>query len=159
MEPTELRRFTTAKRFISTFAYQGSTFELEVETPDLAGARHSMWGDWGPMYTFAFDEPRAVRIAYRCEALSIVEESHLLVPKMHLESPMLHAKRQLHPLFVRFRHPALGLEFEGYLDERGEPAALEVKQICLGAGGAQLLLIQPPPTPGWHPAAEDRKVA
>jgi len=153
MDPKQLRSFTTPKRFESTVEYGGSTFEIEVETPDLSGCNPSVWGDWGPMYTFEFDEPRVVRITHRCEALSIEEETELLVSQIQLDSPLLYERRREHPLFIRFRDPSRRLEFEGYLDVRGEPAALEVKRLPGGADVASLLLWQPPRTQSWQGAA------
>lgn len=159
MEPKELRLFTTPKRFDLTVEYGGSTFEIEVETPDLSDRTPSVWGDWGPMYTFEFDESRAVRITYRCEALAIEDEVRLPVSEMQLESPLLYERRKEHPLFLRFRDPSRGLEFAGYLDAWGDPAVLEVKQMSLGANVVSLLLWQPPRAQGWLPASTDRQVA
>lgn len=159
MEPNELRPFTNPKRFDVVVEHAGATFEIEVETPDLSDRTPSVWGDWGPMYTFAFDEPRAVHITYRCEALSIEDQVALPVSEMQLDSPMLYARRREHPLFLRFRDPSRGLEFAGYLDAEGEPAVLEVKQVPLGANVTSLLLCQPPLAQGWQPESSDRQVA
>ena len=159
MKPIELSLFTTPKRFDSTFEYEGSTFEITVETPDLSGNEPSVWGDWGPMYTFEFDEPRAVHITYRCEALSIEDEIEIPVSAMRLESPMAYVRRQEHPLTLRFQDQARGLEFEGYLDEKGQPAVLEVKPMPLGADVVSLLLWQPPTNRSWNPSTGDRQVA
>ena len=149
MEPNDLRHFTTPKRFHSSIEYDGSIVEIEIETPDLSGVTPSMWGDWGPMYTFEFDEPRAVRIITRY-AGGIEDESELWLTKVRLDSPMRHARRQEHPLFLRFQHQELGLEFEGYLDEWGVPAALEVKQTSLGDNVLSRLLWQPPRIPEYR---------
>lgn len=159
MKPNELRLFTTPKRFHSTFQHGGATFEVEVETPDLSGPPPSVWGDWGPMYTFDFDEPRTVRMTYRCDELAIEDEIEIAVQRIQLESPMVYERRREQPLFLRFQDPSRGLNFEGYLDTRGEPAVLDVKQTPLGANAISLLLWQPPQTPDWPHAADDRRVA
>jgi len=153
MKPNELRLFTGAKRFHSIFEHEGSTYEIEVETPDLSDRTPSVWGDWGPMYTFEFDEPRTVRITYRSSALSVESEIEIPVQRMQLDSPMLYLRRQEHPLFLRFRDPSRGLKFEGYLDAQGKPAALEVKQFPLKGDVASLLLWHPPQGQEWHQAA------
>ena len=159
MDLNELRPFTLPKRFRSTFESEGSAFDIEVETPDLSDCTPSVWGDWGPMYTFRFEAPRKVRVHYRCEAQSIQSEIELSVATMELESPMIHARRQEHPLMLRFADPARGLEFEGYLDAEGQPARLEVKQHPLGADVVTRLLWQPPAVEGWSQPASERKVA
>lgn len=160
MTREELHAFTTPKRFHSTVEHDGSTFEIEIETPDLSDGYPSGWGDWGPMYTFEFDEPRAVHITYRCKALGIEDAIDLPVSEMRLDSPMEYERRQEHPLFLRFQDPSRGLEFKGYLDPEGQPAVVEAKQLPLhGAEVISLLLWQPPQAPTWPHAEDDRRVA
>lgn len=144
MEELDLRDFTTPKHFRSAVELEGSTFEIEVCTPDLSGGERAVWGDWGPMYTFTFDGPRQVVIRYRCRDLAIEGELDLWVQSIQLNSPMRFSRRQKYPLCLEFGDPSRGLAFEGYLDVKGEPAVLELKQTPLRDNVASLLLLQPP---------------
>lgn len=158
MQPEQLRPFTNPKRFHSTVEFDGSTFDIEIETPDLSGLEPSVWGDWGPMYTFELEENSTIRITYRCHALGIENEHEIPVSTMQLDSPMLYPVRKKHPLFLYFRDPLRGLDFEGYLDTAGEPAHLEMKQSSLGKDVAKLLLWQPPQpqVEPWHLEPQSR---
>ena len=159
MDQNVLQAFTTAKKFSSTFEHMGSTFEVEVDTPDLSGPTPSVWGDWGPVYTFEFDEPRPVRIRYRCESQPVEGQSEIWLNKIYLDSPMLWQRRQEHPLYLRFADPTRGLEFKGYLDQEGQPCDLEIGQLPLAPTVASLLLLQPPSPEGSGGMAMDKMVA
>lgn len=152
MNTNNIRSFTTAKRFLSKLEYGGTTYEVEIQTPDLSGPTPTVCGDWGPMYSFEFDEPRTVHVTYRCPELGVTQEVEIPVCKMQLDSPMVHTRRQEHPLFVRFQDSARGLEFHGYLDRLGEPANVEVKELPRSADMPALLRWQPAHTQDWHTA-------
>ena len=124
MEENEIRQFISPKHFASTVDFDGSQFEIEVETPDLSGAEASVWGDWGPMYTFAFDEPRTVRVRFRCEASCVDDTFELWVPEVKLNSPMQWERRQEQPFYVEIVDATHGLVFDGYLDPKGRPVEL-----------------------------------
>ena len=126
MQEQELSPYLSGKQFRSRFEHTHGTYEIEVETPDLSARTRSVWGDWGPMYTVETESTDEVRVTYRCAERGIESTHQIRVPQIHLESPMLHARRKQHPFYLRVVDPVSGLKFVGYLDGSGTPGELEV---------------------------------
>ena len=140
----ELSAFLSSKQIRSTFELEGRTFEIELETPDLSGCESSVWGDWGPMYTFDLESNDEVRVTYRCAAVGSESEYELRLATIELNSPMSFATRQKRPFFLRLADRARGLAFSAYLDPVGCPAELEVTAVRPAAEVAAALLERSP---------------
>ena len=129
MNEHEFSPFLAPKQFHATLNLCGHVFQLEVETPDLSGMPRSMWGDWGPMYTFAPEAGCAFRLSYGCRSLGLEGDEEIQVPKIELNSPMLFERRERTPLYLELHDEEHGLSFRGYLDASAKPAAVEVKLL------------------------------
>lgn len=130
MKKHELGPFVSPKRFCAALEIAGRTHEVEIETPDLNACPYSVWGAWGPMYTFELDPTKTVRVSYRRESPSTPEQTHeLSLPRIRLDSPMLWERRQQQPFRLEFEDAERGLAFGLYLDRSGAPVELEVRQL------------------------------
>ncbi len=129
MNEHELSPFLSPKRLHATSNLCGHRFQFEIETPDLSGLPRSMWGDWGPMYTFVPKASCAFRFSYACRSLALEGDEEIEVPKIELNSPMLFERREKNPFYLELHDERHGLAFRGYLDASGEPAGLEVQLL------------------------------
>ena len=155
MDEKSLKCFMTPKRLHTIFEHAGSKYEIEVGTPDLADAKRSAWGAWGPVYAFEFEEPRSVSVTYRRVADALEGRFEIPVQKIYLDSPMLREDRESNPLYLRFRDAVRGIAFEGYLDGHGNPDRLEIKQLPGTRQAAALLLLKPPTQDAFGGASMD----
>jgi len=130
MHEKNISPFLSPKHFSARVDLAGDTFEIELATPDVSRCARSVWGDWGPMYTFTLGAATGgVRVTYRCDALAVDSTHTLDVSTLHLNSPVLWARRRVHPFYLELEDAARALRFAGYLGPKGEPAVLEVTPL------------------------------
>lgn len=129
MKAHELSPFLSPNRFHATARLCGHLFQLEIDSPDLRDLPRSMWGDWGPMYTFAPEAGCAFGLSYRCRSLALEGDEEIEVSKIELNSPMLFERREQNPFYLELHDERHGLSFRGYLDASGRPAGLELKLV------------------------------
>ena len=129
MERNDMRPFLSPKHFRTSFEVAGCRYEVELETPDLNGCSRSVWGDWGPMYTFELGWAGRVCVTYRCEERSLESIYQLRLSEIQLLSPMRWLRRRRNPFYLEVEDGPRGLGFAGFLDKSGEPDRLEVKVL------------------------------
>lgn len=151
----ELSAFLSSKQIRSTFEVEGRNFEIELETPDLSHCEHSVWSDWGAMYTFDLEPADSARATYRCAATGSESVCELRLATIELNSPMSFATRQKYPFFLKLMDRERGLAFSAYLDPAGCPAELEVTAVRPAAEVAAALLERAPSRPSLELARDE----
>lgn len=70
---------------------------VEVKLPDLTQLKYSLWGDWGPMYTFSLIENEKLILKYNGEPVQVSQD------KLNVDSPAYATDRDLYPFFFYSR--------------------------------------------------------
>jgi hypothetical protein len=84
--------------------------DVLVQLPDLTKVRYTVWGDWGPMYTFHLDPNDQVLISYNSQSRRL-DQNILLV-----ESPVVAKEREQYPFYVLVEDKKLQLKIFLYLN-------------------------------------------
>ena len=83
---------------------------VEVDVPDLTKLKYSLWGDWGPMYTFQINEHDSLKIRYNGENVDSTQKT------LRVDSPLLFSERIHHPYVLKVEDDIRHLAFHLYLD-------------------------------------------
>lgn len=108
------------KNFKFTWNDPMHTTEVEISVPNVSALKHSVWADWGPMYTFELTEFESVRIKYNDSVFDSTQK------KLRIESPMLAAERECYPFFLIVEDSVKNLNFHLYLDTDYDLGKVEV---------------------------------
>lgn len=125
---SELDVFTAPHSFETLFVQDESQYEVQVFTPDLRENQKSVWGDWGPMFTFELGESQGIRLAYSCLEKNLVLKAVVYPTCIELNSPACAADQRRWPLCLEFDDDARGLHFRAYLNKQGRVARTDVTQ-------------------------------
>lgn len=109
-----------------------ASFDIEVDTPNLSDARFSVWGDWGPMFTFRLTRGQSFDITYRCTKTGRTRNVRVFAPTVELNSPMRASQREASPFVLEFLDVARALRFRAFLDQEGQVARLVVNPMHSG---------------------------
>lgn len=93
---------------------------VEVSIPDLSKLEHSVWGDWGPMYTFQLNEFEGISIKYNENLFDSIQK------QLRVDSPMLAAEREVYPYFLIVEDSKRHLNFHIYINTDYELGKVQV---------------------------------
>ncbi len=92
----------------------------EIEVPDLTKLNHSVWGDWGPMYTFSLKESQPIKLRHNQESFESPQKTLSII------SPMEFRERDQYPFFMTIEDVHRDLNFYIYLDKDYELGKIQV---------------------------------
>lgn len=95
---------------------------VEIAIPDLTKLEYSVWGDWGPMYTFGLNELHKVGIQYNGVSF---ESSQV---QLKVESPFFARERDHHPFYLIIEDPKRDVDFHLYLTKTYELGKAQVRR-------------------------------
>lgn len=96
----EIGHFLGARDVAGTFESDGHEVDIHVRVPDLSACACTVWGDWGPMYTFGLRAPQKVVFEYVCRSRDLCATFELEPRSLALNSPVLARDRLDYPLFL-----------------------------------------------------------
>lgn len=100
--------------------------DVEVTTPNLENLKFTVWGDWGPMYTFDLTSEEQVEIKYNGDSFFSSQK------KLSVDSPMLAKERDEFPFVITVEDDIKELKFKLYIDKKNEFSKVEVSEIVSG---------------------------
>lgn len=100
--------------------------KLKISIPSLKDSKYTVWGDWGPTYTFELNPEKQIEIQYS-PVNTINHESYLLEnTKLYLESPMIGKIRDQQPLFYIIEDRTKGVTYHIFMDKAGTPNEVKI---------------------------------
>ncbi len=94
--------------------------QVAIAIPDLANLNYSVWGDWGPMYTFNLSNGHKVRIQYNDVSFDTSQV------QLRVESPLFAKERDDYPFYLIVEDPKRDLVFYLYLTKTYELGKVQV---------------------------------
>ena len=98
----------SGKCFSFNWIDQSGPVSVEVTIPNLRGIEHSVWGDWGPMYTFRLNESHAIKLKYNGQVTKSRQSS------LPINSPMLNKERERYPYYLEVEAREWNVKFKIY---------------------------------------------
>ena len=86
------------------------SIQVEVNLPDFKKLKSSVWGDWGPMYTFELSDEQAVGVKYNDTHAFNIET------QLCINSPIFAIERREHPFYIIIEDEEKKLKFNLYID-------------------------------------------
>lgn len=83
---------------------------IEIEMPDLTLLQTTMWGDWGPMYTFQLSQIDPIKLKYNDQRFESSQK------ELKISSPMPKEERDQYPFYITIEDSKSELHFHLYLD-------------------------------------------
>ena len=93
---------------------------VEVKLPDLTQLEYSLWGDWGPMYTFRLLENEKLLLKYNGETAKVTQD------KLNVDSPAYATDRDQYPFYFSIEDQAKKLKFNLYINKNYDLGKVEV---------------------------------
>ncbi len=96
---------------------------VEIQLPNLQKLKNSVWGDWGPMYTFELIDEEPITISYNGKDRKL-DQKLLLI-----ESPMIADEREKYPYYILVEDGEFGFNHYLYLDRKFELTKVVIKRL------------------------------
>lgn len=97
---------------------------VEIRLPNLQSLKKSVWGDWGPMYTFELKSDRPITISYDNRSKKLDQKSLLI------ESPMIADEREQFPFYILVEDNDYGFHHYLYLDRKFDLGKVVIKRVA-----------------------------
>lgn len=117
----------------------GNRRKTRIVFPDLKKNKLDTWGDWGPMHSIVLEPHQQVLVHTACEEGSYEQVSHLRPGRLHLESPMRAAEREVTPLVLTIEDNWRGFHYRLGIGRLGRVGSAEVTQVEATAARRPLL--------------------
>ncbi len=97
--------------------------DVEIRLPNLRKLKSSVWGDWGPMYSFQLEPEDPISISYNGK------ERRLEQKTLPVESPTLAAEREQFPFYILIEDNEYGFNHLLFLDKTFKLKKVVVKRM------------------------------
>lgn len=87
------------------------TLKVKVILPNLKDLKKTVWGDFGPMYSFDLDPKSPIQISYDGDEKTLDQKT------LRIESPILVEDRNTHPYYVLVEDQEYGFQIYLYLNK------------------------------------------
>ena len=123
------RAMLSERTLIFSWALQGNLRHSSVRLPNLHGCPLDTWGDWGPMHNIKLQPWQQILVVTRCEEGNVEQVSHLRPARLHVDSPMRAAEREITPLVLSLEDGWRGFRYRIGLDRSCRAASVIVEEI------------------------------
>lgn len=94
--------------------------KVDITIPNLSGLKHSVWGDWGAMYSFELDNNQSIALSYDETPANITQK------KLQINSPMLASVRDNYPYYLVVEDEAKNIKMNLFIDQNYDLGRVEV---------------------------------
>lgn len=122
----QLKRCINGKTVCFPWKEGFTNLDLKINIPPLVDNEYSVWGDWGPTYTFEMNPEKLVKIKQTSEKQGQEENYSIENKKIYLESPMIGKVRDEQPLFYVIEDAKKAVTYHIFMDKAGTPNEVKI---------------------------------